>query len=138
MIYEVMLHIIKQDIPDSVINNPGFQWNPYTNKLSKEGKEIANAPEPDTRYEVLLNNFKAMKAVDQYTPMYPTFIQRSFDAGMEIPQEQVEKLFTGLCSSPEVKQVGALISKRLGRPLQPFDIWYDGFKATQQHGSDIT
>ncbi|HZX62265.1 MAG TPA: hypothetical protein VFE66_03550, partial [Bacteroidales bacterium] len=33
------------------------------------------------------------------------------------------------CSSPEVKQVGALISKRLSRPLQPFDIWYDGFKA---------
>jgi hypothetical protein len=28
-----------------------------------------------------------------------------------------------------VKQVGALISQRLGRPLQPFDIWYDGFKA---------
>ena len=129
MIYEVMLHIIKQDIPDSVINNPNFQWNPYSNKLSKEGKEIASKPEPDTRYEVLLNNFKAMKAVDQYTPMFPTYIQRSFDAGMEIPQEQVEKLFTELCSSPEVKQVGALISKRLGRPLQPFDIWYDGFKA---------
>jgi len=129
MIYEVMLHIIKQDIPDSVINNPDFQWNPYTNKLSKDGAEIASTPEPDTRYEILLNNFNAMKSVDQYTPMYPTFIQRSFDAGMEIPQEQVEKLFTELCSSPEVKQVGALISKRLGRPLQPFDIWYDGFKA---------
>jgi len=129
MIYEVMLHIIKQDIPGSVINNPNFQWNPYANKLSKDGNEVANTPEPDTRYEVLLNNFKAMEAVDQYTPMYPTFIQRSFDAGMEIPQEQVEKLFTELCSSPEVKQVGALISQRLGRPLQPFDIWYDGFKA---------
>jgi hypothetical protein len=129
MIYEVMLHIIKQDIPDSMINDPNFQWNPYTNKLSKDGKEITSTPEPDTRYQVLLNNFKAMKAVDEYTPMYPTYIQRSFDAGMEIPQEQVEKLFTELCSSPEVKQVGALISKRLGRPLQPFDIWYDGFKA---------
>jgi len=43
--------------------------------------------------------------------------------------DQVEKLFTKFCSSPEVKQVGALISNRLGRPLQPFDIWYDGFKA---------
>jgi hypothetical protein len=48
---------------------------------------------------------------------------------MELPQEQVEKLFTDFCSSPQVKQIGALISKRLGRPLQPFDIWYDGFKA---------
>jgi len=32
-------------------------------------------------------------------------------------------------SSPQVKEVAELISKRLGRKLQPFDIWYDGFKA---------
>jgi hypothetical protein len=129
MIYEVMLRIIDQSIPDSVINNPAFQWNPVSNKVFKDGKEVAATPEPDKRYEVLLNNFKALRAVDPYTPMFPSYIQRSFDAGMEIPMEQVEKLFTELCSSPEVKEVGAVISKRLGRPLQPFDIWYDGFKA---------
>jgi hypothetical protein len=129
MVYEVMLHIIKQDIPDSVINNPGLQWNPFTNKAFKDGKEFVCNPEPDTRYQYLLENFQAMKAMDPYTPMYPTYIQRAFDAGMEIPQEQVEKLFRDFCSSPQVKQVSELISKRLGRPLQPFDIWYDGFKA---------
>jgi hypothetical protein len=136
MIYQVMLRIIDQSIPDSVINNPVFQWNPVTNKLFKGGKEVTATPEPDKRYEVLLNNFKAMKAVDQYTPMFPTYIQRSFDAGMEIPMDQVDKLFTEFCSSPEVKQVGALISKRLGRPLQPFDIWYDGFKARSTMDQD--
>jgi len=129
MIYEVMLRIINQDIPDSVINNPGLQWNPVTNKVFRDGKELTLTPEPDTRYEYLLKNFLAMKAVDPYTPMYPTYIMRAFDGGMEIPQEQVEKLFTGFCSSPEIKKVGELISRRLGRPLQPFDIWYDGFKA---------
>ncbi len=129
MIYEVMLHIINQDIPDSVIDNPGIQWNPASNKVYRDGKEISLSREPDTRYEYLLKNFQVMKAVDPYTPMYPTYIMRAFDAGMEIPQEQVEKLFTDFCSSPQVKQVGELISKRLGRPLQPFDIWYDGFKA---------
>ena len=129
LIFEAMLRIIDQSIPDSIINNPKYQWNPVTNKTFKDGKEIALTPEPDKRYEVLLNNFKAMKAVDAYNPMFPTFIQRSFDAGMEIPMDQVEKLFTEFCSAPEVKQVGALISKRLGRPLQPWDIWYDGFKA---------
>ena len=129
LIFEAMLRIIDQSIPDSIINNPKYQWTPVTNKTFKDSKEIALTPEPDKRYEVLLNNFKAMKAVDAYNPMFPTFIQRSFDAGMEIPMDQVEKLFTEFCSAPEVKQVGALISKRLGRPLQPWDIWYDGFKA---------
>jgi hypothetical protein len=137
MIYEVMQRIISQEIPDSVVNNAKFQWNPVTNKVFGEGKEVTTNREPDTRYEMLLNNFLAMKAVDQYTPMYPTFIQRSFDAGMEIPHEQVEKLFTELCSSPEVKQVADLISKRLGRPLQPFDIWYDGFKPRSNMNQDL-
>lgn len=129
MIHEVMLHIVNQDIPDSVINNPNLQWNPLNNKVYKGGKESASTPEPNTRYEYFINNFKAFREVDPYTPMTPTFIQRSFDVGMELRQEQVEKLFMDFCSSPEVKQVGTLISKRLGRPLQPFDIWYDGFKS---------
>ncbi|MCK9202931.1 MAG: hypothetical protein M0P58_00665 [Bacteroidales bacterium] len=137
MIYQVMLHIIHQDIPDSVINNPAFQWNPFTNKMYKDGKEIKPTPEPDTRYQYLLGNFNALKAVDPYTPIYPTYILRAFDAGMEIPEDQVQKLFTDLCSSPQVKQVGALISKRLGRPLQPFDIWYDGFKARSSMNMDL-
>ncbi|MCX6305697.1 MAG: hypothetical protein NT040_12110 [Bacteroidetes bacterium] len=128
LIYQVMLRIINQDIPDSVINNPAFQWNPVTNKVFQNGKEVANTPEPDTRYANLLNLFNKMKLMDPYTPMYPTYIMRSFDGGMEIPQEQVEKLFTEFCSSPQVRQVGDLITRRLGRPLQPFDIWYDGFK----------
>ena len=136
MVYNVMLHIIDQSIPDSVINKSGYQWNPFSNKLFKDGKEISASPEPNRRYDIFLNNFKAMKTMDQYTPLYPTYLLRAFDGGMEIRQEQVEKLFTDLCSSAEVKAVGSLISKRLGRPLQPFDIWYDGFKARSTMNQD--
>ena len=136
MVYNVMLHIIDQSIPDSVINNPEFQWNPFSNKLFKDGKEIAANPEQDKRYQIFLNNFRAVKNADPYTPLYPTYILRSFDGSMEIRQQEVEKLFTEFCSSPEVKKVGALISKRLGRPLQPFDIWYDGFKARSSMDQD--
>jgi len=137
MIYQVMLRIIHQDIPDSVINNPSFQWNPFSNKVFRDGQEVANTPEPDTRYATLLNLFNNEKLMDPYTPMYPTYIMRAFDGGMEIPQEQVEKLFTEFCSSAQVKQVGELISKRLGRPLQPFDIWYDGFKARSNMNMEL-
>ena len=129
MIYEVMLRIISQEIPEAVIDNPDLQWNPSTNKVYKDGAEEEATPEPDTRYQTLLNNFKAMTLVDPYTPEYPTFIQRAFDGGMEISQADVEKAFTDLCSSEQVKKVAELIKSRLGRDLQPYDIWYDGFKA---------
>ncbi|HOT89174.1 MAG TPA: hypothetical protein PL028_06530, partial [Bacteroidales bacterium] len=55
--------------------------------------------------------------------------ERAFDQGMQLSEETIEKIFTEFVSSPTVKKVGTLISKRLKRKLQPFDIWYDGFKS---------
>jgi hypothetical protein len=129
MVYSVMKRIIDQSIPEMVINSGNYLWNPADNKVLKDGKEIAATAEPDRRYEMLLNNFKAIHATDAYYPALPTYSQRAFELSMEIPEQDVEKLFTSLMSSPEIKQVATLISKRLGRNLEPFDIWYDGFKA---------
>ena len=33
-------------------------------------------------------------------------------------------MFERVLTSPLVPKVAALIGKRLGRPLEPFDIWY--------------
>jgi len=129
MVYSVMKHIINQSIPEMVINNADYQWNPTDNKVLKDGKEVTFTAEPDRRYEMLLNNFRAIHATDAYYPALPTYSQRAFELSMEIPEQDVEKLFTSLMTSPEIKQVAELIQKRLGRNLQPFDIWYDGFKA---------
>lgn len=129
MIYQVMKRIIDQSIPSEVINSKTYTWNPYTNVISKDGQAVEAIPEPDTRYQHIINLFKSLKAMDKYTPTMPTYIQRQFEGSLEIPVDDVEKLFTELVSSKEVRDLGKLISKRLGRPLEPFDIWYDGFKA---------
>ncbi|HNW98694.1 MAG TPA: hypothetical protein PKK00_09835 [Bacteroidales bacterium] len=129
MIYEVMKKIISQEIPVEVINKKDYLWNPITNKLYKGTKEVAGTPEKNERYQMLLNNFKAVKAIDKYSPQYPTYIQRAFDRDMQLSQASVEKIFVDFMSSPTVKKVATLISKRLKRKLQPFDIWYDGFKS---------
>jgi hypothetical protein len=129
LIYEVMKRIILQEIPSEMINSNNYVWNPYENKVYSNGKEIETSPEDNIRYETLLSNFKALKEMDPYNPFFPTFIQAKFNSEMEIPQPEVEKLFRELVSSPEVKGVAGLIEKRLGRKLQPFDIWYDGFKS---------
>jgi len=129
MIYEVMLKIISQDIPQMVINNPDYQWNPIQNKVYKQNSEVKFEKEANVRYQHIIDNFIANKEMDAYNPQYPNFISRKFELEMEIPQKDVEKLFTDFVSSPVVKDVAALISKRLNRKLQPFDIWYDGFKS---------
>lgn len=129
MIYQVMQRIIDQTIPQQVINSGKYTWNPETNTIYENGSEATATPEPDKRYEVFLSNFKAMTQLDAYSPHYPTQLSRAFDETMEIPQKDVEELFRGLLSSPQVKEVAAFIESRLGRKLEPFDIWYNGFQS---------
>jgi hypothetical protein len=127
MIYQVMQRIIDQSSPENIINNGKLQWNPVSNKVFENGKEIKYNSESDTRYEVLLNNFKALKELDPYYPYNENYISRKFDEEMEMAQADVENLFISFVSSPVIKNIGKLIEKRLGRKLRPFDIWYNGF-----------
>ncbi len=129
MIYQVMKRIIDQSIPSEVINSKQYLWNPYSNVITKDGQPVVAIAEPDTRYQHIINLFKSLQAQDKYYPTMPTYIQRQFETSLEIPVDDVEKLFIELLSSKEVRDLGKLISKRLGRNLEPFDIWYDGFKA---------
>jgi hypothetical protein len=45
-------------------------------------------------------------------------------------------MFTNFIGSDEVKNVAQIIEKRLGRKLEPFDIWYDGFKSRSSINED--
>ncbi|MCG8579968.1 MAG: hypothetical protein MI866_08630 [Bacteroidales bacterium] len=135
MVYEVMKRIINQTIPNDVINSGEYQWNPYTNTVYKNGQSVELESEPFERYQQIINNYHAMREMDAYSPLN-TAIKRAFAGGMEITQADAEKLFVEFMSAEELKQVGDLIKKRLGRDLKPWDIWYDGFKARSSIDED--
>lgn len=124
MIARVMERIVTQTIPKAVIDNPKADWNPYTNEV-RGGN---NTPEPDTRYELLLANFRAIRGIDPYSPSAPTHIARVFEEGRELPEARVREMLEQVIASPLVPKVAKLIERRLGRPLEPFDIWYSGFR----------
>ena len=138
MIYQVMRRIIDQSIPQCVINNAQYSWNPYSNTLvDAQGHKQDNPDrEPDTRYQYFLDNFHAMQQVDRFNPRYPTAIARAFDQDMEVSYDEIEQLFTSFLSAPEVGEVAHFIEQRLGRKLEPFDIWYDGFKSRSTINED--
>jgi hypothetical protein len=145
-VQQVLERIVTQTIPAAVVDNPRYDWNPFTNEVrptterdfDAPGVEVPgallpagaplDAPEPDTRYAKLLLAFRSARRVDPYTPTAPTLMARSFDEGREIPEERVREMFERVLSSPLVPRVAALIEKRLGRPLEPFDVWYNGFR----------
>ncbi len=128
MIYRVMQRIVRQEIPQEVINNPEPIWYPYSNRVESQKSKVERR-EPDTRYQKILDIFHAMQQVDAYCPNMPTGIIRNFEGDIEIPAAEIDSLFRSLISSGQVKIVAAEIKNRLGRELRPYDIWYDGFKA---------
>lgn len=129
LIQRVMERIVRQEIPSSVRDNPDVVWCPDTNVTTPNGS--AGAREPDTRYEHLRAVFHAFRSCDPYAPSAPTFIRRRFELDRQIPEEDVEALLRTVLESPEVAALAKRIESRLGRPLEPFDIWYPGFLARE-------
>lgn len=136
LLYEAMKRIISQEIPVEVINADKYRWDPYRNTLEENGEAVEPTPEVNKRYSHLLDFYHAQRKADSYYSELNTYIRRSFESDMEIPLEDVEKLFTEYLSSPEVGRVAAVIRERLGRDLKPYDIWYDGFKTRTSIPSD--
>jgi hypothetical protein len=142
-IQQVMERIVTQTIPEMVVDNPGVDWNPYSNEVKAAGEmdsespkpvptEISNQREPDTRYAMLLKTFHAASKADPYSPTEPTLIARRFDEDREIPEARVHAMLEQVLTSPLVAETAKLISVRLARPLEPFDVWYNGFRPGSQ------
>ena len=147
-----MERIVAQEIPAVVVDNPAVDWNPFTNAVTRSSVNDApagaatqaavrclagpvdGAREPDLRYARWLANFHAMQVVDKYSPSQPTHIVRVFETGRQLSEARVQAMLEQVLGSPQVKQVAQLIQKRLGRKLEPFDIWYDGFQAQRRAG----
>jgi hypothetical protein len=139
LIQQVMERIVTQTIPQVVIDNPNVDWNPKTNEVTPAAVKDSDAPvppnrpvnntrEPDTRYAMLLKDFIACKKADPYSPTAPTLIDRRFDEDREIPEARLRSMLEQVLGSSLVAQTAKLIETRLGRPLEPFDVWYNGFR----------
>jgi len=137
-IAKVMERIVSQSIPAAVVNDPTVDWNPWTNAVKpapadaiENGKpapaRVDGAREADVRYARILANFRAVKAADPYSPTAPTFIARGFEMEREIPEKALVAMLEEVLGAPEIARTAKIIEARLGRPLEPFDVWYAGF-----------
>ncbi|MDR2848247.1 MAG: hypothetical protein LBV39_03990 [Bacteroidales bacterium] len=125
-IYEAMKRIIAQEIPTVAINSGAVDWNPFTNTVYQSGVAINATPENDVRYKKILNHFNTLRTIDTYTGN--SYIDRNFSESMEVSFDDATALLKNYLAAPELKEVGKIIVDRLGRNLEAFDIWYDGFK----------
>jgi hypothetical protein len=139
-IEKVMERIVTQTIPAAAVDNPGVDWNPFTNAVSPAavkdsdrplppGRSEKKGPEGDARYARLLDVYRASRRADQYSPTAATLPARRFDEDREIPEPRFRAMLESILTSPLVPRVARLVQARIGRPLEPFDVWYSGFVA---------
>jgi hypothetical protein len=141
LIQRIMERIVRQEIPAAVIDNSDLLWNPETNEVrpfdaSAPPSGDLTAREPDARYARLLDIFNAVRKIDPYSPNEPTFMARRFERERQIPEREVAALFISVLESPAVGRLARLIRQRVGRDLEPFDIWYSGFKSRGRYSED--
>ena len=141
LIQRIMERIVRQEIPTAVINNPDLLWNPDTNEVrpfaeSASSSSDLTAREPDARYATLLKIFDAVRKIDPYSPNAPSFMARRFEREREIPEREIEELFISVLESPAVAGLAKHIRQLIGRDLEPFDIWYSGFKSRGRYSEE--
>jgi hypothetical protein len=82
---------------------------------------------------MLAKTFAAARRADEFSPTAPTLILRRVEEDREIPEERVRAMLVEVLTSPVAAETARLIEHQLGRPLEPFDIWYSGFRPHSDH-----
>ncbi len=136
-IAKLMERIVTQTIPRAVIDNPRLDWDPFSNKVTAapastieadapKGRATApdNEREPDARFARVIEHFKAARAVDRYSPIAPTEMDRAFTAA-ELPEVRVRGMLVEILESPLAAKAAKEIEAKLARPLEPTDLWFD-------------
>ncbi|HET6923890.1 MAG TPA: hypothetical protein VFI16_12155 [Anaeromyxobacteraceae bacterium] len=147
LLARAMERIAAQEIPAAVVDDPAVDWNPATNEVRPAPPETVEggarpparasaAREPDTRYARILDAFHALRRADPFSPTAPTAIARKFELEREMPEARVVTLLEEVLSSPLGPELARLLERRLGRPLEPFDIWYDGLRPRARFAED--
>jgi len=95
-------------------------WDPQAETRGGDAGTVGLA-----RYYHWIEQFKLAQAFDAYHPEHPTAIARKFELAREMSESDVEHLLTELLDHPSRIELAAFLRTRLGRDLEPFDIYFD-------------
>ena len=136
IIEQILKRIVHGEIPECVINNEEYDWDPVNNEVFKNGEKVDFKQEGSRRYEYLRQIFLADKNLDSFVPKCPNAIDRNFEFSVEISEDRVRKMLISILESDVIKDIAKIVEKKLGRPLRAFDIWYPGFKDASNLNDD--
>jgi len=139
LISTIVMHIIYQTIPQCMIGETEFFWEPVANRVfTKEGDQYIEAdftPEGDRRYQVLHHSMTSKMRKDVMYAEGSTYLTRTFE-NRQLSEEKIVALLESVVGAPEKEVVARMIEEGLGRKIEPFDIWYSGFQGHSNMSMD--
>lgn len=133
LLFRVCERMVEGSIPVAVVGSSAHAWDPVANTLDGAPSVVA---EDAARYERLHALAAAERLIDPHVPDAPSLVARRLSLELEMTGERVEGLLRTVLASPAGERAAAAVRLRLGRPLEPFDVWYDGFKTRSAHGEE--
>ncbi len=121
LLAKVMGRHIEGSIPCAVMRGEAERWCPVSNEVDGQAPGELVGPE---RYATWRSTQELATAVDPYYPDYPQHVDRAMEMNLQMPVDRVEALLRNLLSSSVRREVMDYVGRRLGRPLEPFDIYY--------------
>lgn len=119
----VMSRHIDGTVPVSVMEGTGSaDWDPQRNTIGGRAAGPTFGPE---RYRQILAHRAVARQFDAHYPEAPTAIARKFDLAREISEQDTERLLVELLASPVRAQLAQFLRRRLGRALEPQDIYFE-------------
>lgn len=104
------------------------RWDVFANTLDGRMADELVGP---ARYRHLLAHRDLAFRFDAHHPQHPSAMARKFELQREIPEEEVVRLMTELLESPVRRELAGLLRRKLGRPLEAFDIYFEDLDETR-------
>jgi hypothetical protein len=127
-IRDLLRRVVDGEIPREILSNPKARWHQKDNTVVEGDTTRAATPTGALRWEKFKRAYDIQREIDPHTA-FGSIIDNKFKLEREIPEEKVVQILTDILSDPVVERVAAYLAKRLGRPLEPQDIYFKSFQA---------
>ena len=128
-ILDLMRRVVDGEIPREVLDDPNVGWNIPERTITTKGKSAAAKGHGPLRWEKFHKVWQVHRRMDPFR-RYGNLIDNKFLGERELREEKVVDILTQIVSSPLAERVARCLRDRLGRKLEPFDLYYRDFSPT--------
>lgn len=127
-IRDLMRRVVDGEIPTEIVDKPTVRWRQKDNTVAENGSSKPATMTGALRWTKFKDAYDIQRKIDPHT-RYGSIIENKFKLEREIPEEKVVQILTDILSAPVAKDVARFVEQRLGRPIEPHDIYFRSFQA---------